>query len=168
MQPLWDQLHDLFEKDDGSLPEVRVDYRDRNAVMRGYELLRSRVHAISDQATFWSIAESQSKHIDSVPNPAALVVYGKAESFHVVFGGISFGRVVLPELGVFVFPDRLALDYRMGPKWGPAELEAFFKLLAELSVLDPKSTLSLDESILPEIAARFQDSWIRFREQYDA
>ena len=25
---LWDELHDLFDVDDGSLPEIRVDYTD--------------------------------------------------------------------------------------------------------------------------------------------
>ncbi len=30
---LWTELHDLFDTDDGSLPEVRVDFADKRAVI---------------------------------------------------------------------------------------------------------------------------------------
>jgi hypothetical protein len=91
-----------------------------------------------------------------VSNAAALVASGEAEAFHVVFGGLHFRDTTIPDLGVFVFPDQLALDYRMGPAWGPKELEALFQLLDELTALDPRATLTLEEGVLPDVVARFQ------------
>lgn len=160
---LWNELRDLFDTDDGSLPEIRVDYRDAGATVSGYALLRGRAaRVVSDNAHFWSKTHDAERPLDSVANAAALVASGEAEAFHVVLGGIQSGRVAIPNLGVFVFPDQLALDYRMGPAWGPKELEAFFGLLGELASLDPDASLSLEEAVLPDVADRFQNSWRRW------
>lgn len=35
---LWDELRDLFETDDGSLPEIRVTYREGTVIAAGYAL----------------------------------------------------------------------------------------------------------------------------------
>lgn len=83
-----------------------------------------------------------------------------------VFGGIQSGIVAIPDLGVFVFPDQLSLDYRMGPAWGPSELEAFFGLLGELASLDPDASLSLEEGMLPDVVARFENAWRRWSSEY--
>ena len=42
MSWLWIQLHDLFDTDDGSLPEVRVNYAEEKTTVAGYKLLRER------------------------------------------------------------------------------------------------------------------------------
>jgi len=163
---LWNQLHDLFDADDGSLPEVRVDYRDSAATVSGYALLRGRAaRVVSDNAYFWSKTH-ECRPLDSVSNAAALVVSGEAEAFHVVLGGILSRSVAIPDLGVFVFPDQLALDYRMGPAWGPKELEALFGLLGELASLDPDASLSLEEGVLPDVVVRFQNAWRRWSAEH--
>ncbi|MFK8185859.1 MAG: hypothetical protein AB8B99_20980 [Phormidesmis sp.] len=160
---LWNELRDLFDTDDGSLPEIRIDYRDSAAAVSGYALLRGRAaRIVSEKPYFWSKTYDAERPLDSVYNAAALVVSGEAEAFHVVFGGIQSSSVTIPDLGIFVFPDQLALDYRMGPDWGPSELEAFFGLLGELASLDPYASLSLEEGVLPDVTARFQNAWRRW------
>jgi hypothetical protein len=61
-----------------------------------------------------------------------------------------------------VFPDQLALDYRMGLDWGPSELEGLFDLLVDLAALDPQASLSLQEGQSAELVARFQNAWHRW------
>ena len=100
--------------------------------------------------------------MDPVSNAAALVVSGEAEAFHLVLGGLQSQAVTIPDLGVFVFPDQLALDYRVGPAWGPSEVEAFFRLLGELAALDQQASLSLEEGVLADVVARFQNAWRRW------
>jgi hypothetical protein len=164
---LWNELRDLFDTDDGSLPEVRVDYRDSSAVVSGYALLRGRAaRVVTDNAHFWSKTHDAQRPLDSVSNAAALVVSGEAEAFHVVLGGIQSRSVVIPDLGVFVLPDQLALDYRMGTAWGPKELEALFALLGELASLDPDASLSLEEGVLPDVVYRFQSAWQRWSAEH--
>ena len=166
---LWTQLHDLFDTDDGSLPEVRVDYSDTTAMVTEYALLRERaVDALTQNPHFWSNVHKEERPLDSVSNPAALVASGEAAPFHVVFGGIRFCGVTIPDVGVFVFPDELVLDYRMGSPWGPKELEAFFQLLVELSAFDPQTSLSLEDGVLAEVVARFQQARRRYRAEHAA
>jgi hypothetical protein len=166
---LWNELHDLFGTDDGSLPEVRINYSDPEATSAGYALLRTRARMVSpENQLFCSITEDTAQPLDSVPNAAALVVTGEADPFHVVFGGIECNGVTIPDLGVFVFQDQLALDYRMGAAWGPAELQAFFQLLCELIAFDPKATIALEESVLPEVVARFRNALRRYRGEHTA
>jgi hypothetical protein len=153
---LWTELRDLFETDDCSLPEVRVDYTDPEATIRGYALLRKSAHRVLPET------------LDSVSNAAALVVSREAEVFHAVFQGIQSQGVTLPDLGAFVFPDQLALDYRMGAEWGPAKVEAFFGLLSALAGFDPHTSLSLEEGVLPEVLARFHAAWRRYIEEHAA
>ena len=159
---LWKDLRSLFEVDDGSLPEVCVTYVDVEAPSRAFALLRDSASSVLGIPTFWSIADERDCPVASVPNAAVLVCRGAAESFHVVLEGVRSRDVTLPDLGVFVFPDQLALDYRMGSEWTPVRVEAFFALLADLAAFDPRARISLPEGCVPEDAARFQNAWPRW------
>ncbi len=162
-QWLWAELKDLFEKDDGSLPEVRVNYADKNAVASGYSLLRGCASEyVNERAYFWSKSKNEELQLESVPNAAALVVAGDASPFHVVLAGVQSQGATIPDLGVFVFQNQLALDYRMGSCWTPTVLEAFFRLLLELCDLDEKSSLSLEDGVVGNVTARFQQAWHRY------
>jgi hypothetical protein len=163
---LWTELHDLFDTDDGSLPEVRVDYSDVQAVARGFALLRLRASEIL--GSFWSKTLCADQSADTVVNAAALVLAGEAEAFHVVLRGIQFQEGTIPDLGVFVFPDQLALDYRMGAVWGAAELNGLFALLADLCALDPGASISLEEGLPSSTVARFQSAWRRYLSEHAA
>jgi hypothetical protein len=159
---LWSELRDHFEIDDGSLPEIRVDYADPEAMIRGYATLREQARNVHGHLSFWSISDEEARPLDSVPNAATLVVSGEAEPFHVLLVGVQPRGITLPDLGVFVDADRLTLDYRMGDEWGPAEVESLFALLSSLAAFDPRSSVSLQEGVLPEVEARFQRVWRRF------
>ena len=103
--------------------------------------------------------ETSQTPLDSVANAAHLVVSGKAAPFHFLVQGLSFQDTTIPDLGVFVFPERIVLDYRMGSAWGPAELMALFELLKEIRQLDPNAKITLAEEILPTIRERFDTAW---------
>ncbi len=70
--------------------------------------------------------------------------------------------VRLPDLGVFVFDDQIAIDYRMGEEWRSTELRGLFELLLEISQLDPGSSVTFDPKTLPEVRERFKACWMRF------
>lgn len=160
---LWDELHEFFDTDDGSLPEVHLDYSDPHAVPRGFALLLDRSRElVADDGQFWSKAAEEARPVNSASNAAALVVSGEAEAFHVVVEDVRCGDVTLPDLGVFVFQDQISLDFRMGSHWGPVELAGFFGLLADLRALDPEASLSLEDYVLPAMVERFRGAFERF------
>ncbi len=129
MDELWNNLHDMFDTDDGSLPDIYVRNLSGQGVKDMWAYLCHSAAGLAGDPSFWHIAKGQSIPVDAVPKAAELVVSGEADSFHAVLRGISFGEAVIPDLGVFVFPDAICLDYRMGPEWG---LKALFDLLNQL------------------------------------
>ena len=94
-----------------------MNFVDKQAMVTAFAQLRSRGKDVTHQGPkFWSVTHSKDCPLESVPNAAALVVLGEAEPIHFVLRDIDVGGVRLPDLGVFVFADQIALDYRMGPR----------------------------------------------------
>jgi hypothetical protein len=56
---LWAELHDLFDTDDGSLPEVRVEFADKRAVITAFAELRGRGQDVTHRgSTFRSVTDA--------------------------------------------------------------------------------------------------------------
>jgi hypothetical protein len=67
---LWAELHDLFDTDDGSLPEVRVDFADKRAVITAFAELRGRGQDVTHGgSTFWSVRQNSSGTLSSCTFP---------------------------------------------------------------------------------------------------
>ena len=164
MDELWNNLHDMFDTDDGSLPDIYVLNLSAQGVENMWAYLRQSAAGLASDASFWHIADGRSIPVDAVPNAAGLVVSGEAESFHAVLRGISFDGVVIPDLGVFVFPEAVYLDYRMGADWGPAQLSALFELLNQLQLLDREAVVTLPEECTAEARKRFATAFADYRE----
>jgi hypothetical protein len=77
---LWAELHDLFETDDGSLPEVRVDFADKRAVITAFAELRGRGQDVTHGgSTFWSVRQNSSGTLSSCTFPTPGVRQAYAE-----------------------------------------------------------------------------------------
>ncbi|MBN9523818.1 hypothetical protein J0H58_35790 [bacterium] len=127
----WEQLRWLFDTDDGGLYDIRLAGLDESGVVAAFEFIRAR-SAVTPDARFWHTGLERDELVADYPDAARLVVRGVAEAFHVLAPGLAFAGVTLPDLGVFVWPDEVTLDYRMGPEWGPPELTALFEFLRQL------------------------------------
>ncbi|MDF1503631.1 hypothetical protein [Roseisolibacter sp. H3M3-2] len=139
------QVGFLFDPDDGSLPEIRLTGLTAEQTPRVYARLRALAARLNDGA---SLVDRRAEHevpVDAVPNAASLVVAGHVDGFHVVLRAPRVGAVVLPDLGVFVAADEIALDYRMGAQWGATEIAALLALLCELHRIAPGSRVELEE-----------------------
>ena len=86
----------------------------------------------------------------------------QAEPFHVLARGVSFGGTAIPDLGVFVWPDELTLDYFQGPEWNEPQVFALFELLRQLVVLSPGSSVHLGRHVLPEVDRLFVEVWSEY------
>lgn len=142
---LWESLRHLFDTDDGSLPEIRVTYSSRGSAAAGYELLRKRAACVPENAPREATA-------DRIP-------------FHAVLAGIEAQGSSLPDLGVFVFDDQLALDYRMGARWSASSLIGLFTLLSELVALDPAALVARVPSGDSSAPDRFASAWNRWSDE---
>lgn len=133
---LWGELGELFDTDDGSLPEVVFDAPPRSALQPLFTFLMQRGRVNADRGgTLWDPAVEADIPITDVPDAGERVADGRVPSFHVVFNDIEVDGVTLPPLGAFFCEDEVALDYRMGDEWNPSVLAAFARLLGEMREL---------------------------------
>jgi hypothetical protein len=129
-------LSKYFETNDGSLPEIEVTFSDPSRMPLAFQHLYSRgaQNVTANGGSLW-LTRSQIDVPFSGPESASLVRSGAADAFHVVLGGIAGSDRKIPDLGVFVFPDCLAFDYRMGSDWGAQEIQSLLALLRQLHEL---------------------------------
>lgn len=127
-----------FQEDDGSLPDINLDFAEYPVAADIYALIQARAtHLVSTNSYYWSTSKQQECPIIFGQNPAIEYLRGEAEPFHVVFGGLrSSSGNPIPDLGVFILaPGFVGLDYRMGPEWNEAAVIGLFELLRDLSGL---------------------------------
>ena len=132
MSGVWKRCGHLFDKDDGSLPDIEFEFTGPREVMRAYAFIQGCASSFeSTESHYWSRGSQAEVPLTFRDDPAQAVVSGDAEPFHVVFGGVQSptGKQV-PSLGVFVFPSVLALDYRMGSGWHAESVTGLFEIIS--------------------------------------
>ena len=163
MDAIWSQLRTLFEHDDGSLPEIELTNLGPGAIPRVLAMLWRHGHdATAGGASYCDRRDGQDKPIASAEdaaNAAVLVCNQEAESVHVVLGGLGCAGSAIPDLGVFVHPDGLILDYRMGSAWGPQQVAALFELWFTIAETEPD--LGVHHQYADEA---FDLAWKQYRE----
>lgn len=167
MSELWPQLHELFDTDDGSLPDVFIENLTGDQVSEIYAWVRSKCGVYSDACTpmFWDRVDEQDVPVTSVDDPASLVVNGQAESFRHGLSEVSSSGVVVPPLTIAVWPNSIEFDYRMGSEWGPAQLDALFDFLWSLQQLAPTAIITHSFEGCSERSTSFTDAWSRYKRE---
>ena len=84
---------------------------------------------ILDDPMAWTIPEEHGIPLKQLNNAAELVVEGKILSLSHGLADLKIRDVTLPQLNIWVQPGAVSFDYRMGPEWGPNEVEALFEFL---------------------------------------
>jgi hypothetical protein len=159
---LWAELHDLFDADDGSLPEVAFVDASPREVQALFAFLVQR-GSVDAGFEVWDKLLEAAVPLFAVPDAGARVASGQVTSFHLRLDAIEVEGTVLPQLGAFICADEVALDYRAGTAWTPAVLAAFARLLAELRARAPSAGLHARPDGMPERAdPRFVPAFDRY------
>jgi hypothetical protein len=150
----WKRYHEYFDEHDGSLPEVRLSGIQAPHLSAVFDRLRGAASRLSE-STFWDPRLEQDFLVASVPNAALLVASSAVPSFHVVLQGVRVGGIRVPDIGVFVFPDQVALDYQPGSEWNETALEAFLELVRQASLEAPEAVVETEPEIEEEYRREF-------------
>lgn len=133
-------VHDLFEQDEGSLPEVQMDGVSPEEAQAMFDaLLRIAAPLRSDQ-TVWDDERDEDLPIGEYAQPGRLAAEGRLSTMHCVLRGLEWRGRELPDLGVSIWPGTLALDYRPGPQWSPVVVSRFVELLDTLMDLSEQAS----------------------------
>ncbi|WP_444946300.1 hypothetical protein ACJJIP_04640 [Microbulbifer sp. VTAC004] len=161
----WSELIEIFGENDGSLPDIEIANLTAEEVILGYEILRNHAGCISSENTYyWSVSKQCEVPISLEDNPSELVVSSEAEPFHLCFGNVkSPSGKELPELGLFVFSNSLALDYRMGPEWNQDAIEGLFELISAITKKSQNFEIEHKTNINDHDGSIFKSHWAAYQ-----
>ena len=152
---------ELFQRDPGELPEILVQPLTGASVRRGFRLLCDGSGRLVGNPTLFDPEEQEEAPLYRLADPAELGVSGRVRPFHVLIRGVQISSVALPDLGVLVLKDGLAIDYEQGPAWERPQVGALLHLLAEIRSADPAATVQLERHVasdLKETLAAYLDT----------
>ena len=126
-------LSRYFESDDGSLPEIEVAFKSSASLHAAFAyLFEIGAENVAINGSYLWLRRDLREMPFTGSRDAELVTAGLADSFHVVLDGINVDNLTIPALGVFVDPEGLVIDYRMGPHWSRSSIGALLNLLKHL------------------------------------
>lgn len=146
-----------FDTDDGALHDIRLTALSERGLIAGFAFVRSH-SLVTPDALFWHTGLERDLRVADYPDVAELVARGVAEPFHVLASALRFRGAVIPDLGVFVWPDEITFDYRAGPEWTEPQLLALFELLRQI-VAEAGGQVSLGKHVLPKVNRLFVEEW---------
>jgi hypothetical protein len=165
MADLWGELHELFETDDGSLPDIFVENLSNLDVQNIYCWVRSQSEVFGDPS-LWDRVEQRGIPIKNIENPVSLVLVGRVEPFRDGLAGLSVSGIELPQLTIAVYSNEIQFDYRMGSEWGPSQVEGLFEFLLAIQIIAPDAMLShAQEGGYPKRTRSFASSWHIFKQE---
>ncbi len=145
MTNAWQITSVNFRDDDGSLPTIVFDHVKPASVKKLYRFIRENGQCVSKSPTVWDNRHCADVPLMSIDDPCDWLQAGRADAFHCCFGGISMHGTVIPDLGIFVWENKIEIDFRMGKAWNSENVDAFFRFLAYLHSLAPESRIRSDE-----------------------
>jgi hypothetical protein len=157
----WQKWHATFTQMDGDLPELRLIRVPGDRLQPLWEYLRAAAGSLEPGA-LWREDEQREVSLEETPDAAALVAAGQVPFFHALLREVRIRGEVLPDLGVFVFPDEIALDYQPGRQWNVDAFVALLTLLHQLQRLAPGATVTTEEQMASEYREAFERAYAEF------
>ena len=137
---IWNKLHHLFEKDDGSLPDIFVENITPEEIVTVYSWVLSLTKPYGEPH-LWSLEDNRDIKIADIPNPALYYIQGKSEPFRHGLEEFYFNGVKVPQLTIYIGESSIEFDYRMGKEWDEKKLISLFEFLYEIRKIAPKSKI---------------------------
>ena len=162
MSVAWNIARHNFTDDDGSLPGIEFSRLTPEGVRSLVDYFRRHGTIVSENATLYDYSKQADVPLSELEDPAGLVLSGTAAPFHCCFGGMSNCGVEIPVLGLFVFQESVEIDYRMGAEWNSDNVEALFRLLAQLKSLAPEANVDSAEPEGLPYPNEFKDAFSRY------
>jgi hypothetical protein len=130
---LYHAVHELFDEDDGALPEVQIDGVRPEEAQTIFDALVDLAVPLREDQTYSDQERDEGLPISSRADVARLAAEGQVTGLHVVLEGLNWAGGPVPDLGVSVWPGTVALDYRPGPEWSPTVVARFVSMLSMLA-----------------------------------
>jgi hypothetical protein len=154
--PPWLQIADLFDVDDGSLPDVFVDNLSPEQLEQIYIWVMSQCVVVGDPSA-WHVTQEKDIPLRAISAPARAFTNGEIETFRHGLGGLAIGGCELPLLTVSLETPRcMSFDYRSGSEWNERTINAFLQFVLGIREQAPNARIShTDEGIWERPNSKF-------------
>ncbi|HNX75233.1 MAG TPA: hypothetical protein PLM07_13045 [Candidatus Rifleibacterium sp.] len=153
---LWNQIHDIFDEDDGSYPEICICGLTTPEVIAAYRLIRNQARFLVGKPRFLHHETGSETELDQVACAATLVCEQKASPFHFMVRNLTINRREVHEIGVFVFANAIAIDYEKSRIWGESQIEGLLRLVNQILGSAEKAFLRFEETLGPADRQRIE------------
>ena len=168
MADYWELLKPYFEPDDGACPEICLLQLKATEVIAIFDDLTARNPRLVGSPVYLDLTDGTEKPLLGSENPATRVTQRAAEPFHALLQHVKTPIGEVPEIGVFVLPEIIALDYAKGPDWTKETVAAFLCLFLQLLELVETPNISVDSQEGPDFPRDFGEALRLFQEEYSA
>ena len=138
---------ELFQNAPGDLPEILVSPLQPDAICEGYSLLFNHDGYLVGKPSLYDPEKKMEVPLDRIEDPAGMVVAGVARPFHFLIRNFRIASIELPEIGVLILANGIALDYEQSDEWQEPQVEAFCSLLTRLRQLTPEAEITLEHHL---------------------
>jgi hypothetical protein len=159
MGKLWDKIHDFFDKDDGTYPEICLCNLTPASIVNGYNFIRKNGGFLVGGPRFLNAEQGCEMGLDEVEDASQLVVNRKAHPFHFMIRNIRFEDYQIDEIGIFVLDNAIAIDYEKGPFWNEQKITSLMYLINLIMKDSPQSFIRLEEEVPKDDKQRFENAY---------
>ena len=158
---LWNEIHDMFDEDDGSFPEICICGLTATEVVAAYQLIRKQARFVVGGPRFFNREAGCEMELDQVDCAATLVCNKTAQPFHFMVRNLAFADGEIHELGIFVLDNAIALDYEKSRIWGELQIETLLHLINQLKKGAEKAFIKLEDAVSPDDRQRLEKALAR-------
>lgn len=167
MRKLWDKIHDFFDQDDGSYPEICLCNLTPDSIIKSYNFIRKNGGFLVGGPRFLNAEQGCEMGLDEVEDASKLVVNRKAHPFHFMIRNIRFNEKQIDEIGIFVLDNAIAIDYEKGPFWNELKVASLMTLIHLIMKDSPQSFIRLEDEVPQEAKERFEESYKEYVSQLE-
>ncbi|MGK0184064.1 MAG: hypothetical protein ACI9YB_003386 [Halioglobus sp.] len=130
---LSNKLLKVFSLDEGMLPGIYFENLESNEVVTIYNYLRDYSKSLNSNYTVWSNRLEQDLSINSLDNPASLVITNEICQFcHPLFN-FSNDKIFVDNVSIYVFSDSIEIFYDVRDINSECEIENILKLVKKIT-----------------------------------
>lgn len=151
----WNRLLTFFTTRSPDFPELCLHNLSAVEVQGAFELFYGPQSRLIGSPQVFDRRISREVPLATLESPVALVHSAEIEPFHCLIGNLRVGDTTLPDIGLFVLPGAIAIDFQPGPAWNAASMETLLRLLDQVVLLAEQPQLSLEETLSPALQQAF-------------
>jgi hypothetical protein len=157
MDALWNDLHDLFDTDDGSLPEIRITNLSADSISTIYDMIRTVAKTFPGEPEFWDKRRDQASPLGASQMRLDLLQKiwrnrsilsrraSRSRAHHYRISAYSYSKIRSRSITAWV-------------RNGMQQCCTLFALFKQIRQVAPVAHITLEDAVIPIVRQRFESA----------